>query len=772
MADPTADGSFAASEHNDDQFLESDYVQLRDYPENLDYYSLLALPRDPPPTDAQIRSAYRTLTLSFHPDKQPADLQSAATEQYDRIRTAYETLIDPRKRAVYDMLGEDGVRAEWGLGGVMAKGGAAERQQVGVKTMDAGQFRRWFLITMKRRERKVINELVQAKGLIQLHLDARSMVETLPDGSASLHVPDLRTSSLALGYNFNAPVPDFSWLSRSKPERADEGTEEEADATATEPVVETSQLQFHAAVSGRLQRPTRDVTVVHEDTGEQEDRTISLPFVLMGKGVSLGATFRHAIQSDDPKRGVLRGPLLSFLGGSVVEIKPTLLPSPVIQTTISKSITPVEGTHPLQLVLRSDFAHSPFRFPPAVTLSVSRRIGVQGVAFCNWSTGSWFWPEVVSRLLAIITTPRDGIDFVVSQASSSCELGYMHVPVKQPSEGGEQHEEEDEEDDIFAEETGSAPRAGEFEPKETWGVQVHASPAAGFQLSVNYGRTIFGRKAEEPFRSEWSYEGYTPNKPSTNDSGAVRLEVRTTVGHDLSLGWSVSGTRRIGEFTRMGLGVGLEGKLGIVYTVTWSRLGQNIKLPIAMCPLEHVSGDLSALAVIVPWAIYSAVEFGYLRPKARRRQRQEISQQRKKLRKSVGKRKAESEKAIRLMGEQVRRRQEREADRDGLVILSAEYGCPPESVSRLRRKGGSGRAAGESEEEAMIDVTVPVAALVDQGQLVISAQVIKSQIIGFYDPSPLRRKLLRVRYRFSGREHVVEAWDGEGITCPMRSHLA
>ncbi|KAK2807202.1 hypothetical protein FQN51_004816 [Onygenales sp. PD_10] len=38
MADPTADGSFAASEHNEDQFLESDYVQLRDYPGNLDYF--------------------------------------------------------------------------------------------------------------------------------------------------------------------------------------------------------------------------------------------------------------------------------------------------------------------------------------------------------------------------------------------------------------------------------------------------------------------------------------------------------------------------------------------------------------------------------------------------------------------------------------------------------------------------------------------------------------------------------------------------------------
>lgn len=145
----------------DDQALEQEYDKLASYPETVDYYNLLALPRDPAPTDAQIRSAYRTLTLSFHPDKQPPHLRDAARRQFERIKTAYETLINPKKRVVYDMMGEEGVKAEWSVERTMGKGAIAEQQQVGVQAMDTDQFRRWFLMTMKKRERKVLENMVQ-----------------------------------------------------------------------------------------------------------------------------------------------------------------------------------------------------------------------------------------------------------------------------------------------------------------------------------------------------------------------------------------------------------------------------------------------------------------------------------------------------------------------------------------------------------------------------------------------------------------------------------
>lgn len=148
---------------SDREFSDQEYDRMMDYPESVDYYSLLALQRDPPPSDAQIRAAFRTLTLSFHPDKQPAELRDAATKQYRRIQTAYETLMDPKKRVVYDMRGVEGVHNEWRGRGAMGPVGEANKQQVGVKTMDADQFRRWFLMTMKRRERKALDHMVRAR---------------------------------------------------------------------------------------------------------------------------------------------------------------------------------------------------------------------------------------------------------------------------------------------------------------------------------------------------------------------------------------------------------------------------------------------------------------------------------------------------------------------------------------------------------------------------------------------------------------------------------
>lgn len=144
----------------EDDGLDGEYSMMEDYPDELDYFALLGLPSNPPASDAEIRSAYRNLTLSFHPDKQPAHLREAAQLHFTRIQEAYDTLTDPKKRAVYDLLGADGVRREWGTGGAMGHGGEAQKQQVGVKAMSPDRFRRWFLKTMKSRERKAVESLV------------------------------------------------------------------------------------------------------------------------------------------------------------------------------------------------------------------------------------------------------------------------------------------------------------------------------------------------------------------------------------------------------------------------------------------------------------------------------------------------------------------------------------------------------------------------------------------------------------------------------------
>lgn len=158
----TAAQAFGARLEDDDG-LDGEFGTATEYPDQLDYYSLLGLAQKPAPTDAEIRSAYRNLTLMFHPDKQPSHLQESAEQHFQRIQTAYDTLIDPKKRVVYDLLGAEGVMREWGRGGAMGIGGDAERQEVGVKAMTPEEFRRWFTKTMKKRERKAIQEMVNSR---------------------------------------------------------------------------------------------------------------------------------------------------------------------------------------------------------------------------------------------------------------------------------------------------------------------------------------------------------------------------------------------------------------------------------------------------------------------------------------------------------------------------------------------------------------------------------------------------------------------------------
>ena len=75
-----------------------------------DYYAQLGV--EPDASQADIRRAYRRLSLQFHPDKRGADsgrddgLDAAAADaRFKEISEAYETLGDPEKRALHDSMG-------------------------------------------------------------------------------------------------------------------------------------------------------------------------------------------------------------------------------------------------------------------------------------------------------------------------------------------------------------------------------------------------------------------------------------------------------------------------------------------------------------------------------------------------------------------------------------------------------------------------------------------------------------------------------------------
>jgi molecular chaperone DnaJ len=74
----------------------------------MDYYQTLGVEKSA--TEAEIKKAYRTLALKYHPDKNPGDKE--AEEKFREVTTAYQVLSDPEKRSQYDRFGrvfdEDG----------------------------------------------------------------------------------------------------------------------------------------------------------------------------------------------------------------------------------------------------------------------------------------------------------------------------------------------------------------------------------------------------------------------------------------------------------------------------------------------------------------------------------------------------------------------------------------------------------------------------------------------------------------------------------------
>ncbi|CRK43532.1 hypothetical protein BN1723_005708, partial [Verticillium longisporum] len=63
-----------------------------------DYYNLLGI--DKQASDREIKSAYRKLSKKYHPDKNPGD--ETAKEKFVEVSEAYEALIDPEQRRIYD----------------------------------------------------------------------------------------------------------------------------------------------------------------------------------------------------------------------------------------------------------------------------------------------------------------------------------------------------------------------------------------------------------------------------------------------------------------------------------------------------------------------------------------------------------------------------------------------------------------------------------------------------------------------------------------------
>jgi DnaJ family protein B protein 11 len=71
-----------------------------------DFYRILNVQRNA--NTNQIKKAYRKLAKELHPDQNKNDPN--AQERFQDLAAAYEALVDPEKRRIYDSHGEEGLQ--------------------------------------------------------------------------------------------------------------------------------------------------------------------------------------------------------------------------------------------------------------------------------------------------------------------------------------------------------------------------------------------------------------------------------------------------------------------------------------------------------------------------------------------------------------------------------------------------------------------------------------------------------------------------------------
>lgn len=71
-------------------------------------YKVLGLDANDRPNDNDIRKAYKKMAMKYHPDKNKDNPDAEA--KFKEISNAYETLCDPKKKQIYDQVGDEGFK--------------------------------------------------------------------------------------------------------------------------------------------------------------------------------------------------------------------------------------------------------------------------------------------------------------------------------------------------------------------------------------------------------------------------------------------------------------------------------------------------------------------------------------------------------------------------------------------------------------------------------------------------------------------------------------
>ncbi|CAF0815386.1 unnamed protein product [Adineta ricciae] len=215
--------------------------------------------------------------------------------------------------------------------------------------------------------------------------------------------------------------------------------------------------------------------------------------------------------------------------------------------------------------------------------------------------------------------------------------------------------------------------------------------------------------------------------------------------------------RQLTKYTHGSATVAISSRMGVLLRLKFMRGSQAFTFPL------QLSTDIIPSAVFyataAPVLAYFILDRLIIRPFTRSEQEREQKKREDEAREKQTERRREAMNAQEVLRSLVEQIKDKEGSQ-GLIILEGRYGQLSSSSSTTQENSIK-----------IIDVTVPLQALVKDSNLRIGTTVSKSNLTGFYDPCIGEEKSLFIKYSFGSQIHTVLYKDVDPIVLPNRDHL-
>ncbi|CAF0729051.1 unnamed protein product [Didymodactylos carnosus] len=211
--------------------------------------------------------------------------------------------------------------------------------------------------------------------------------------------------------------------------------------------------------------------------------------------------------------------------------------------------------------------------------------------------------------------------------------------------------------------------------------------------------------------------------------------------------------RQLTKYTHGSATVALSTRMGVLLRLKFSRGSQSFTFPLQLS--QEIIPSSVFYATVLPVIAYLALDRLIIRPFSKSQQEREQKQRQDEAREKQTERRQEAMNAQQVLRTIAERTKDNEGV-NGLIIISGHYG---HLISE------------ETDPSKVIDVTIPLQAIVKDSKLMIATNVSKSNITGFYDPCIGEEKSLYIKYSLRSQLHQHTFTDEEPIILPSRDHL-